>query len=151
VLCRSLFVLFSPLYCLSFDLLLQIIPLVSSSFSFLILKKAVYRIYDFVVYICSCFKDLFLCVRCKDISEVPVSVNSAFKTNHANSCWHKSVLTLTSKNICELHGRIQDFKIGGVHLKKMRRAEGGAKILDPILGGCARSWVRAPIGSNQRL
>ena len=28
-----------------------------------------------------------------------------------------------------LHGRIQDFKLGGgVHLKKMRRAEGGAKM-----------------------
>ena len=25
-------------------------------------------------------------------------------------------------------GRIQDFKLGGVHLKKLRRAEGGAKI-----------------------
>jgi hypothetical protein len=25
-------------------------------------------------------------------------------------------------------GRIQDFKLGGAHLKKMRRAEGGAKI-----------------------
>jgi hypothetical protein len=25
-------------------------------------------------------------------------------------------------------GRIQDFKLGGTHLKKMRRAEGGAKI-----------------------
>jgi hypothetical protein len=26
-------------------------------------------------------------------------------------------------------GRIQDFKLGGVHLKKMRRAEGDAKIV----------------------
>jgi hypothetical protein len=26
-----------------------------------------------------------------------------------------------------LQGRIQDFKLGGVHLKKLRRAEGGAK------------------------
>jgi hypothetical protein len=26
-------------------------------------------------------------------------------------------------------GRIQDFKLGGAHLKKLRRAEGGAKIL----------------------
>ena len=26
-------------------------------------------------------------------------------------------------------GRIQDFKLGGAHLKKWRRAEGGAKIL----------------------
>ena len=26
-------------------------------------------------------------------------------------------------------GRIQDFKLGGTHLKKLRRAEGGAKIL----------------------
>ena len=51
-----------------------------------------------------------------------------------------------------LQGRIQDFKLGGVHLKKLRRAEGGAKnvgvfrvknhdfttkkiIFFPILGG----------------
>ena len=27
-----------------------------------------------------------------------------------------------------IQGQIQDFKIGGVHLKKLRRAEGGAKI-----------------------
>ena len=26
-------------------------------------------------------------------------------------------------------GRIQDFKLGGAHLKKLRRAEGGAKIV----------------------
>jgi hypothetical protein len=28
-----------------------------------------------------------------------------------------------------VQGRIQDFKLGGAHLKKMRRAEGGAKIV----------------------
>jgi hypothetical protein len=27
-----------------------------------------------------------------------------------------------------VQGRIQDFKLGGVHFKKLRRAEGGAKI-----------------------
>ena len=27
-----------------------------------------------------------------------------------------------------LQGRIQDFKLGGAHLKKLRRADGGAKI-----------------------
>jgi hypothetical protein len=53
-------------------------------------------------------------------------------------------------------GRIQDFKLGGAHLKKMRRAEGGAKIFGvfrvknhdftpknhifPILGGGARNF-----------
>jgi hypothetical protein len=30
-------------------------------------------------------------------------------------------------NTCQ--GRIQDFKLGGAHLKKLRRAEGGGKIL----------------------
>ena len=30
---------------------------------------------------------------------------------------------------CEFKGRIQDFKLGGVHLKKLRRAEGGAKFV----------------------
>jgi hypothetical protein len=28
-----------------------------------------------------------------------------------------------------MQGRIQDFKLGGAHLKKLRRAEGGAKIV----------------------
>ena len=28
---------------------------------------------------------------------------------------------------CLCQGRIQDFKLGGAHLKKLRRAEGGAK------------------------
>jgi hypothetical protein len=28
-----------------------------------------------------------------------------------------------------LQGRIQDFKLGGAHLKKLRRSEGGAKIV----------------------
>jgi hypothetical protein len=27
-----------------------------------------------------------------------------------------------------MQGRIQDFKLGGAHLKKLRRAEGGAKM-----------------------
>ena len=29
---------------------------------------------------------------------------------------------------CPVQGRIQGFKLGGVHLKKLRRAEGGANI-----------------------
>ena len=29
--------------------------------------------------------------------------------------------------MCTVQGRIQDFKLGGTHLKKLRRAEGGAK------------------------
>ena len=59
-------------------------------------------------------------------------------------------------------GRIQDFKLGGgAHLKKMRRAEGGAKILgvfrvinhdftpkdhfvSNFRGGCASAPVLAP-------
>ena len=28
-----------------------------------------------------------------------------------------------------IQGRIQDFKLGGAHLKKLRRAEGGAEIV----------------------
>ena len=35
-----------------------------------------------------------------------------------------------NENVVEeqYQGRIQDFKLGGAHLKKLRRAEGGAKI-----------------------
>jgi hypothetical protein len=58
-------------------------------------------------------------------------------------------------------GRIQDFKLGGAHLKKLRRAEGGAKnfgvfrvknhdftqkkfIYFPILGGGGARRMRPP-------
>jgi hypothetical protein len=33
------------------------------------------------------------------------------------------------KGIYGIQGRIQDFKFGGAHLKKLRRAEGGEKIV----------------------
>ena len=33
-----------------------------------------------------------------------------------------------SLRVYSVQGRIQDFKLGGAHLKKLRRAEGGAKI-----------------------
>ena len=39
-------------------------------------------------------------------------------------CLKKS-LSLSTK--CLIQGRIQDFKLGGAHLKKLRRAEGGVK------------------------
>ena len=32
------------------------------------------------------------------------------------------------KSTYQSQGRIQDFKLGGAYLKKLRRAEGGAKI-----------------------
>ena len=60
-----------------------------------------------------------------------------------------------------VQGRIQDFKLGGAHLKKLRREKGGAKIFGifrvknhdftpknhifPILGGARAGW--APPGS----
>ena len=64
-----------------------------------------------------------------------------------------------SSNLVTLQGWIQDFKLGGAHLKKLRRAEGGAKIFgvfrvknhdftpkkiifSPILGGGGARRVR---------
>jgi hypothetical protein len=57
-----------------------------------------------------------------------------------------------------MQGRIQDFKLGGEHLKKLRRAEGGAQFfwvfrvknhdftpnnhIFPILGGTRSPWIR---------
>ena len=35
---------------------------------------------------------------------------------------------LSPSLVTTMQGRIQDFKLGGAHLKKLRRAEGGAKI-----------------------
>ena len=40
-------------------------------------------------------------------------------------CWYYFCFFLI--NFWRLQGRIQDFKLGGAHLKKMHRAEGGAK------------------------
>jgi hypothetical protein len=60
-------------------------------------------------------------------------------------------------------GRIQDFKLGGAQLKKLRRAEGGAKIFgafrvknhdftpiffSPIIGGSRRVRPPAPVPDN---
>jgi hypothetical protein len=39
-----------------------------------------------------------------------------------NDRWNISVV------ICDIQGRIQDFKLGGAHLKKLHRAEVGAKL-----------------------
>jgi hypothetical protein len=39
-----------------------------------------------------------------------------------------------SQTTTDMQGRIQDFKLGGAHLKKLRRAEGGAKI-GPMISG----------------
>jgi hypothetical protein len=70
-------------------------------------------------------------------------------------------MDLLKSCLLTLQGRIQDFKLGGAHLKKLRRAEGGAKIFGvfrvknhdftpknhifPILGGaragCARPCI----------
>ena len=36
---------------------------------------------------------------------------------------------LELRSLQPFQGRIQDFKLGGAHLKKLRRAEGGAKLL----------------------
>ena len=33
------------------------------------------------------------------------------------------------QQVCSIQGPIQDFKLGGAHLKKLCRAEGGAKIV----------------------
>jgi hypothetical protein len=76
-------------------------------------------------------------------------------TNHVMHGEYRSVISSEQ-------GRIQDFKLGGAHLTKLRRAEGGAKIFGvfrmknhdfkqnilffSILGGggegCAAPWTR---------
>ena len=65
-------------------------------------------------------------------------------------------------------GRIQDFKLGGMHLKKLRRAEGGAKIFgvfrvknddftpnnhifSNFREACAPPWICLCIGYTHRI
>jgi len=46
----------------------------------------------------------------------------------SKSCIYKYI-TEMSQNANDYQGRIQDFKLGGAHLRKSRRAEGGAKFV----------------------
>ena len=48
-----------------------------------------------------------------------------FNYHSSGSSMYKYLTFITCSMI---QGRIQDFKLGGAHLKKLRRAEGGAKI-----------------------
>ena len=43
--------------------------------------------------------------------------------------------------MAQMQGRIQDFKLGGAHLKKLRRAEGGAKIFGVF---CVKNYDFTP-------
>ena len=45
------------------------------------------------------------------------------KLIHDDNCF------MCSSYKCNYQGRIQDFKLGGANLKKLRRAEGGGKIV----------------------
>jgi hypothetical protein len=74
--------------------------------------------------------------------------------------WHKNVSGSKLKNGITTQGRIQDFKLGEAQLKKLRRAEGGAKIFEVFRvnftlkkyifsnfrggggAGCAPLWIR---------
>jgi hypothetical protein len=44
-------------------------------------------------------------------------------------CQHALHSRIMLSSTCPFQGLIQNFKLGGAHLKKLRRAEGGAKIL----------------------
>ena len=62
---------------------------------------------------------------------LPLTGYSASKSNHYFFSLIMIFLRLYTLTILQEHmqGRIQDFKLGGAHLQKLRRAEGGAKIL----------------------
>jgi hypothetical protein len=53
-----------------------------------------------------------------------ISSNSICDTEYESVLWEWA---LSDKSGC-FQGRIQDFKLGGVHLKKLRHVEGDAKI-----------------------
>ena len=48
------------------------------------------------------------------------------------------------KSLDVIQGRIQDFKLGGAHLKKLRRAEGGAKFLGYFMWKITMDLVKSP-------
>ena len=64
----------------------------------------------------------------------PYTINKHYGTftNHTIIRLHAECSTRLESNVSCYYtcyqGRIQDFKLGGAHLKKLRRAEGGAKI-----------------------
>ena len=50
----------------------------------------------------------------------------------------------------QYNGQYQDFKLGGAHLKKMRRAEGGAKIFGIFRVKKSRFYAKKSYFSNFR-
>ena len=53
-----------------------------------------------------------------------------FQTDaHLSRACRVSQRIIPQRHHSQSQGRIQDFKLGGAHLKKLRRAEGGAKIV----------------------
>ena len=56
---------------------------------------------------------------------------SKYRTHPTEYIWKETSVEgkYREANDGEYQGRIQDSKLGGAHLKKLRRAEGGAKIL----------------------
>jgi hypothetical protein len=75
--------------------------------------------------------ELYIITRgCRGLHRMVVG----FTTTYAISAYHHwSCCEFESFDQCEVYnttqGRIQDFKLGRAQLKKLRRAEGGAKIL----------------------
>jgi hypothetical protein len=95
----------------------------------MILKIVILNIY---LNICYGFNaDTASIERFTGISESMFGYSSALHTNNEGS-WFVFLLYFIFKNflfkIQVYQGRIQDFKLGGAHFKKLRRAEGGAKI-----------------------
>jgi hypothetical protein len=69
-----------------------------------------------------------------DITEILLKV--ALNTINQETCKSLELAVFPEIHFCN-QGRIQDFKLGEAHLKKLRRAEGGAKIFGGI--SCEKS------------
>jgi hypothetical protein len=66
-----------------------------------------------------------------NIVEIGVRHHKPYQTNQPKCMWSglKSYLTThVFLTVNSIQGRIQDFKLGVAHLKKLRRTEGGAKM-----------------------
>ena len=74
------------------------------------------------------YLDVYQAGQCNDPDKFLKEILQGLQLTHSSSVLYQT-LSWNSLDTCT-QGRIQDFKLGGggAHLKKLRRAEGGAKI-----------------------
>ena len=93
-----------------------------------------------------------VCYYCGVLMETSYYSSNLVRLDVCYYCWGiNAEVDLELKKRVQNQGRIQDLKLGGAHLKKLRRAEGGANNFTPknhifsnFRGGGGMRRMRAP-------